>query len=196
MTPVNLEDITAVEYLAQLPKDGLVLGERVTKDGRDCIRVTVGSDPFIGDADVAVFLPVKATGANSYVAADPDGGRDMLKAGWTQGFGVKGSGAREPLAVPLEWASGEFDGVLVMLLYNASPALGRGGDNFPLQVKLHLDDKASAALKANAGRLAEWLQKPTRLNDLPEAVAVQVARAVEDLLAQPVARLRPALLEI
>jgi hypothetical protein len=175
------------------------LGGRFTEGGEEFIWITTPSDPIIGNADVAAFVPVaKRANQERYFPADKDGNeRKIEEVGWTQLFDGNSSD-RRPLSVPVERCRGKFAGVLAILLYNQSADLGRGGNNYPVQFAqfLKMDLAAHGPLAgfdatASVEQLAEFLKKATRI-----PVRSPVLVAIEVLLKDPVGELKPGLIEL
>ena len=177
-------------YSARPPKDGLLLGDRISRGNQDFIRVSAASDPLVGNALMAVFVPVVKDDSNDrYVPGGKDGTASRLDdVGWLQAFEAP-SAERRPLAVPVARLQGQFAGVLVALLYNRTPI--RGGDNFPAQVTRFMTRAMTAS-----GDIAERFKQPTPLPDLPQEIADAVRAAITELLNQRAALLRPALIEL
>jgi hypothetical protein len=191
----------APQYFGRLPWRGPIVGERYMQDAREFIRLCVGSDPFFGNAAAAAFLPVSECACGQqYCAARPDGaGGSLDDIGWFHYLDAE-SGEGPPLSVPTEWWQGKVAGVLVILLYDQSPELARGGHNFFLPLKhgalemgLHLE---SLGLDGYSGERARSTVSPIRIVKLPNAERSSVVSALDELLKAGASELRHGLIQI
>lgn len=185
--------VIAPRYYARPPWRGPILGERFTQDNEELIRIAAASDPFSGNADVAAFVPVsKQKNEERYFPADKNGQEQkVVDVGWVQCFD-RDSGDGPPISVPVDWCTGKFAGVLVILLY---PELGRGGSNFPTVVAQFL--KTAVGGSVALGLAVNFdLKKPIRISNLPVPIRDDVVTAIEALLKEAVSELRAGLIEI
>src|ERR1043165_7405998 len=79
--------------------------------------VTGGAMPALGAPMVVVFIPVITAANGHFVAADAKGKESTVEqAGWTQACPTDNQGLFR-IEVPADRWNGEFEGILVLLIY-------------------------------------------------------------------------------
>jgi hypothetical protein len=165
-------------YLAQAPWIGPLLGGA----SAGMIGVGAATDPLLGEAFLALFLPVKrARGTFTRQA----------QSGWAARVPAAG-GERYRFEVPLAWWQGAVAGILMLLVYDRSSTLKTfdGGRKVRRDFPETWEDQLAyfnAAIKADA---------IMPIGDLPEDMRREIETRVGEFLQQPATAVAPALIEL
>jgi cholesterol oxidase len=184
-----------LKYAAQLPWIGPIVGQ-AGSEAEALVRIGGASDPVLGNALLAVFLPViRDAERRCFVASNANGeGSNVVDVGWAASLENDRNGHFRLDAQFGIWA-GEIAGVLMLLLYDQSgvfldPSTGKSGNRlFPVSWDAQIEELDSTSVPPDPART-------TPIRDLPEPMQAEIKCRVCDLLTRPSKALEPGLIEL
>jgi len=180
-------------YTVEIPWKGPILGDVVDRDGIPCLPLGGAANPALGDALVAVFVPVVINHQGTHFVAAPPGLREVAGAlgvkcdenGWLQ---------REIEASFLERG---VEGVLMLLVYNEwkfDPHLPALSNESFAEVAMKIQDKVASAAGSKGG-YPDY--RPRLARSLTASDSETILAPLDELLQQQrCSDLRPALIEV